>query len=152
MTRKVLIPVDPSNESEKAFDWAFDNVIRENDKVIILHVYPAGIPGYSGLMAATGHVDLEFVTKVEREAQAAAEALAVKYVKRAHKKGYEAEYIVTSGSSKDVICDTVQERNVNLVVMGSRGLGKIKKALLGSVSDFVVRHAECPVIVYRKKH
>jgi nucleotide-binding universal stress UspA family protein len=37
------------------------------------------------------------------------------------------------------------------VVMGSRGLGGIRRALVGSVSDSVVRHAHCPVIVMRKE-
>ena len=37
-----------------------------------------------------------------------------------------------------------------LIVMGSRGLGGIKRALLGSVSDSVVRHAHCPVLVVRE--
>jgi nucleotide-binding universal stress UspA family protein len=36
-----------------------------------------------------------------------------------------------------------------LIVMGSRGLGGIRRALMGSVSDAVVRHAHCPVLVVR---
>jgi nucleotide-binding universal stress UspA family protein len=40
---------------------------------------------------------------------------------------------------------------VGLVVVGSRGLGGIRRALIGSVSDSVVRHAHCPVLVVRKE-
>ena len=36
---------------------------------------------------------------------------------------------------------------VGLIVMGSRGLGGVRRALMGSVSDSVVRHAHCPVLV-----
>jgi nucleotide-binding universal stress UspA family protein len=45
----------------------------------------------------------------------------------------------------------VEQVGADLVVMGSRGLGGIRRALVGSVSDSVVRHAHCPVIVMRKE-
>jgi len=44
-----------------------------------------------------------------------------------------------------------QELGVGLMVVGSRGLGGITRALMGSVSDSVVRHAHCPVLVVRKE-
>jgi nucleotide-binding universal stress UspA family protein len=40
---------------------------------------------------------------------------------------------------------------VGLIVMGSRGLGGVRRALMGSVSDSVVRHAHCPVLVVRQE-
>ncbi len=45
-----------------------------------------------------------------------------------------------------------EETGADLVVMGSRGLGGIRRALMGSVSDSVVRHAHCPVLVVRNEH
>ncbi len=44
-----------------------------------------------------------------------------------------------------------EELGVGLVVVGSRGLGGVRRALMGSVSDSVVRHAHCPVLVVRKE-
>src|SRR5918995_94253 len=43
----------------------------------------------------------------------------------------------------------VEEQGCGLIVMGSRGLGGIRRALMGSVSDTVVRHAHCPVLIVR---
>jgi nucleotide-binding universal stress UspA family protein len=42
-----------------------------------------------------------------------------------------------------------EELQADLIVMGSRGLGRVRRALMGSVSDSVVRHAHCPVLVVR---
>jgi nucleotide-binding universal stress UspA family protein len=42
-----------------------------------------------------------------------------------------------------------EELGADLIVMGSRGLGGVRRALMGSVSDSVVRHAHCPVLVVR---
>lgn len=49
------------------------------------------------------------------------------------------------------IVAVAEEVGAGLIVMGSRGLGGIRRALMGSVSDSVVRHAHCPVLVVRKE-
>jgi nucleotide-binding universal stress UspA family protein len=50
------------------------------------------------------------------------------------------------------IVQVAEEAEADLIVMGSRGLGGIRRALMGSVSDSVVRHAHCPVLVVRNEH
>ncbi len=57
---------------------------------------------------------------------------------------------VSQRHPSDEIVRVAEETGADLVVMGSRGLGGIKRALMGSVSDSVVRHAHCPVLVVRK--
>ena len=49
------------------------------------------------------------------------------------------------------IVELAEDLEVGLVVVGSRGLGGIRRALMGSVSDSVVRHAHCLVLVVRKE-
>ena len=49
------------------------------------------------------------------------------------------------------IVNLAEEIRAGLIVLGSRGLGGIRRALMGSVSDSVVRHAHCPVLVVRKE-
>jgi nucleotide-binding universal stress UspA family protein len=49
------------------------------------------------------------------------------------------------------IVELAEEIGAGLIVMGSRGLGGIRRALMGSVSDSVVRHAHCPVMVVREE-
>jgi nucleotide-binding universal stress UspA family protein len=54
------------------------------------------------------------------------------------------------GKAPTEIVDLAEELGAGVVVLGSRGLGGIRRALMGSVSDSVVRHAHCPVLVVRK--
>src|SRR5215216_5988629 len=53
------------------------------------------------------------------------------------------------GTPDEEIVKLAKELGVGLIVMGSRGQGGVRRALLGSVSDSVVRHAHCPVLVVR---
>ena len=53
------------------------------------------------------------------------------------------------GRADQEIIDLGEEIGAGLIVMGSRGLGGVRRALMGSVSDSVVRHAHCPVLVVR---
>ena len=53
------------------------------------------------------------------------------------------------GDPAEVIIDVVQTHNSNIIVMGSRGLGKLTGLLLGSTSQKVVSHAPCPVLIVR---
>jgi nucleotide-binding universal stress UspA family protein len=54
------------------------------------------------------------------------------------------------GRADEEIVELAEEIGAGLIVMGSRGHGRLKRALLGSVSDAVVRHAHCPVTIVRE--
>jgi nucleotide-binding universal stress UspA family protein len=59
----------------------------------------------------------------------------------------EAELVVLRGDAGLALCGLAEERDAAAMVIGTRGRGGFKRALLGSVSDIVVRNAPCPVIV-----
>ena len=50
----------------------------------------------------------------------------------------------------EAIVNAAKEEKVTLIVMGTRGLGKIRRTLMGSVSDYVLHHAHCPVLICRE--
>jgi nucleotide-binding universal stress UspA family protein len=58
----------------------------------------------------------------------------------------DAELLVVAGSPGPTLCDVATELSASVIVIGTRGRGGIRRAVLGSVSDHVVRHAPCPVV------
>ena len=63
--------------------------------------------------------------------------------------GIEKEAFSETGSPAVVILDFATSNNADLIVMGSRGLGIVKGVLLGSVSQYIVEQARCPVLVVK---
>ena len=64
-------------------------------------------------------------------------------------EGVEKESFSDTGSPAVVGLDFAESNNIDLIVMGSRGLGVVKGVLLGSVSQYVVEQAKCPVLVVK---
>ncbi|OMO98516.1 Universal stress protein A [Corchorus olitorius] len=57
---------------------------------------------------------------------------------------------VMEGDPRNVICDAVDKHHATIVVMGSHGYGVVKRAVLGSVSDYCAHHAHCSVMIVKK--
>jgi nucleotide-binding universal stress UspA family protein len=54
------------------------------------------------------------------------------------------------GDPKDALVGKAEQLSSDLMIMGSRGMSGLKKAFMGSVSDYCVHHASCPVLIVRK--
>jgi nucleotide-binding universal stress UspA family protein len=63
----------------------------------------------------------------------------------------DASGVVVSGSPRQVILEWADEQQADLLVVGSHGYSRITYILIGSVAEFVVHHAQCPVLVIRGK-
>ena len=69
--------------------------------------------------------------------------------------GFQMKYKVVTPSAKrpgEGIVDVAEKEKGDVIVMGTRGLDMVRRTLLGSVSDYVVRHANVPVVVCPKPH
>ncbi|MEM4169115.1 MAG: universal stress protein [Thermoproteota archaeon] len=69
--------------------------------------------------------------------------------KRVKSGGVEVEKLLVEGRPVDQIIRTCREGRFDMIVMGARGLSRVKEIILGSVSEGVVRHASCPVLVVK---
>ncbi|XP_054803292.1 uncharacterized protein LOC129306625 isoform X2 [Prosopis cineraria] len=57
---------------------------------------------------------------------------------------------VVEGDPRNVLCDAVERHHASMLVVGSHGYGTIKRAVLGSVSDYCAHHAHCTVMIVKK--
>jgi len=90
----------------------------------------------------------------QREAAALARAAVEATVEALRNQGSLPEHFepkVVEGSAGPTLCNLAAETDASALIVGSRGRGGLKRALLGSVSDYVVRHAPCPVMVSRTR-
>jgi nucleotide-binding universal stress UspA family protein len=143
---KILLATDGSEDARLAANAALELSKRLDSELHAVYVEPMPERHSAPTRFA---VDLppEVVESVEEEAKTKLEKLIGKMreeggqVRQGHARvGLPAAEIVT----------LAEELGAGLVMVGSRGLGGIKRALMGSVSDSVVRHAHCPVLVVRE--
>ncbi|KAG2621316.1 hypothetical protein PVAP13_3NG248200 [Panicum virgatum] len=62
----------------------------------------------------------------------------------------DAEFEALEGDARNVLCDAVERHHAEMLVVGSHGYGAIKRAVLGSVSDYCAHHAHCTVMIVKK--
>jgi len=136
---KILLATDGSKDAELAATTAADLANSTNSE---LHVVTAA-GGRAYNTGSPGEVE-----DLQQRAQKVVEEQ-VQKIKEAGGKVAETHVRVVSEHRAEAIVDVAEELGIGLIVMGSRGLGGIRRALMGSVSDTVVRHAHCPVMIVR---
>ncbi|KAG8062608.1 hypothetical protein GUJ93_ZPchr0003g17350 [Zizania palustris] len=153
---KVVVAVDASEESLHALAWALDNVIGRRAgggvSLVVVHaqpgadhfVYPVAAHGIAIAYAPAAAIESMRKAQEEISRKVVSRALDICKQREANATG-----AVVEGDAKEAICQAVEDMNADLLVLGSRGLGKIKRAFLGSVSDYLVHHASCPVLVVK---
>ena len=150
---KVVLAIDGSEEASRAAEAAVELCEKTGSELHVVHV------GEDFYLTAVS--DLDMVAQIrfaqdyaESEAnfeQIAREVLDAEVEKVEAAGGTVAQAHLRVGRADAEIVDLAEEIKAGLVVLGSRGLGGVKRALMGSVSYSVVRHAHCPVLVVRRQ-
>ncbi|XP_045216249.2 uncharacterized protein LOC123566333 isoform X3 [Mercenaria mercenaria] len=141
--KKVLIAVDGSKHSIYAFEWYADNIHKTTDDVILGFCSELGThlpPTAAQVSPATLHALIEKHNGKAKEIFSTFDSLATK-----HNVQHKLERLRDPPGSS--IVNYAHEHNVQLIVVGSRGHGTIRRTILGSVSDYVVHHTHVPVII-----
>lgn len=145
--RTVTIGVDGSAHARRALDWLTALPLAPATRVRLVGVaepqhYPSSAPGIlrEALRTAVATVDAERRAALEAAVRDCARTLAGR-----------ATVEVVSGAPADVLVQDAERHASDLVVVGARGAGAITRLLLGSVSESVLRHADCPVLVVRAR-
>jgi nucleotide-binding universal stress UspA family protein len=140
---KILLAIDSSEEAELAARTAI-NLAESTDSEVHL-VYVERLPNFLDEPGTIGYDHLLY-DKHEEEAR---EVLRKLLWQVQVAGGTVAETHLRMGGVAEEVVSLAEELGVGLIVVGSRGRGGIRRALMGSVSDSVVRHAHCPVMIVR---
>ena len=148
--QRILVAVDGSEGSRKASEVGVDLAEKFGAQLYVLHAF-RGYPEYMTMFPTAPSPSGEAIEQYEAYAKKAALEVVGRTVAIAEKRGIKAKAHTTEtiGSAVQVITDYAASEKIDLIVMGTRGLGGFKKMLLGSVSSGVVTHAPCTVLVVR---
>jgi nucleotide-binding universal stress UspA family protein len=136
---KILLGVDGSKEAELAANMAVSLAQKTGSELHVIHVLPLDTHDPSSFEPGVRE-QLEKRTRTRLEELVGTIEAAGGAVEGSH---------LGAGRPDAEIIAQAEELGAGLIVVGSRGLGAIRRALTGSVSDSVVRHAHCPVMVVR---
>lgn len=144
MGQRVLVPVDGSSHSEKAFEYVLDEL--PEPELTLLHVVtPVSSFGYGD----EDYFDVEgYQAETKRQRERGA-AMLDEYRDTATARGIDVSTVLTSGKPARRILETADENDVGHIVMGSRGRSGVGRVLFGSVAETVTRRASVPVTIVR---
>ena len=150
MIKNILVPIDGSEHSNNALKFGLDLAEKYSAKLTLLSVAQP--------VVVTGPM---FITQPMMPPTST--AMYVQAIESAHKKMLEDTYNrakaekpdvkiskrLVNGRPADRIVEIADKENFDLIVIGSRGVGGVKKFFLGSVSDRVADEAHCPVLIVK---
>ena len=141
---RILLATDGSEEAELAALMAVDLVDATHSELHLVHVgvVPIFLQSYPGTLS----YERTLYEQIEEESR---ELLRKESWRVKVAGGTVAGAHLRMGAVALEIVALAEELQADLIVMGCRGLGAVRRALMGSVSDSVVRHAHCPVLVVR---
>eukprot|EP00339_Tiarina_fusa_P027717 CAMPEP_0117041546 /NCGR_PEP_ID=MMETSP0472-20121206/29002_1 /TAXON_ID=693140 ORGANISM="Tiarina fusus, Strain LIS" /NCGR_SAMPLE_ID=MMETSP0472 /ASSEMBLY_ACC=CAM_ASM_000603 /LENGTH=144 /DNA_ID=CAMNT_0004752575 /DNA_START=29 /DNA_END=463 /DNA_ORIENTATION=+ len=136
---KYLVCADGSPPAYKALDMVYQLYNKDNDSVVILTV--AGVEEHFWQDAATKE-------EQKKKAKEAGDKILADFTTKANEMGFtNVEGISEVGCPRDTILHIAETNGVDVVAMGARGLGAVKRLLVGSVSDYVMKNASCNVLI-----
>ncbi|CAM3211673.1 universal stress protein [Vagococcus fessus] len=141
--QRILVGIDGSDQAREAFDKALAVAERNKAKIFVAHIIENRLYGNMGYSLV--NPDL-----IQQETDRSKEVLE-EYKEYAHSKGIdEVETILAFGSPKTLMAeDLPTAHKTDLIMVGQSGLSAVEKLMMGSVSDYIIRHAPCDVLVVR---
>jgi nucleotide-binding universal stress UspA family protein len=131
--KNILLATDFSDASEKAFDYAVAIARRYGSRISLVHVIP---PESVSFIPETRAERLQYEVTRQMESLAS----------RSDLRQIPHETVLRAGSVWSVLSAVIDQQDIDLVVLGTHGRSGLKKLVLGSVAEEVLRKAGCPVI------
>jgi nucleotide-binding universal stress UspA family protein len=141
---KILLAIDDSEFSEAAIQAVIRQGRPEKDEVCALHVVEPLL-----LAAEFRPANLEGLEASEQQLRQRGAELVAQAQQQLQKAGFKAGTAVREGDHRAEIIDHAAEWGADLIVLGSHGRKGLNRMLMGSVAEFVARHAACSVEIVR---
>jgi len=135
--RLILLATDLSPASAGAAVQALDLAHDLGADILVMSAIEPRDPHPDRITKRLDHLRLE------------RELAAQDVVARGRARGVNVRFLIWDGSPGEAIVDVARSEQVDMVVVGSHGRGMVGRFFVGSVSEYVVRHAPCPVLVVR---
>ena len=148
--RKILVAIDRSSQAEAVFEQALELAKTEEASLMLFHCLSSELQGsslyadvYGVRLVNYSHAMQEQLRKDREEAR----ELLAKYCQISTAQGVPTEWDVKVGSAEKAISELANTWDADLVVLGRRGHRGLTEIVLGSVSNYVVHHAPCSVLI-----
>ena len=139
--KKILVPFDGSEYSQKSFEKALEIAKKFESELIVMTVIQSKISDSSGM-------SIDRLEEIQDEQEDIAITMLKKLESQAKEKNVSLTIkVVHNPSSSDGIVLFADANNIDLIVMGSHGRTGFRKLVLGSVANGVVGHAACSVLI-----
>jgi nucleotide-binding universal stress UspA family protein len=140
--KRIVVTTDFSEASKKAFPYSVALARKFEASLLLLYVVPAHLP-----------VELSYIGIVleERRLMEEARERLPRFRQAEFDPHWRVDTLVLNGAPAQEICRTAEAERSDLIVMATHGHTGLKHFLLGSVTENVVRHAPCPVLVVRER-
>ncbi len=155
MFKKILVALDNSAHRQEVLARALSLAETTQAQLMLMHVlsaYEEGSPGipihsYQAYYPVLEDSTWQLYQKRWQEFEAQGIARLREELDRATSRGIEAEFSQGSGEPAPMICDVANSWGADLIIVGSHGRRGLSEILLGSVSNYVMHHANCSVMV-----
>ena len=141
MFTNILVPIDGSDNSYRALDAALLLSEKLGSNITVIHVMEEVPITHIGSEKMLNEL-LEAYKKENQD-------ILLKSTEIANQKGLTIKTFLLQGNPASAILDYNKKEKFDLIIMGSRGLGKFKELILGSVSSKIVHHSTCAVLLIR---
>jgi len=151
MFSKILVGIDGSEYSRNAVNYALDLAIKYDSDLFLLAIVPSKVH-HGDSSGVFGMVSPSYFDEYKKEAEKWFEEITNHINKETiidTSTRVKSEVITTPFSTPASILNYAEERDVDLIVIGTRGRSGLKKMLLGSVASDVVTYSYCPVLVVK---
>jgi len=152
MIKKILVPIDGSEPSNRALDYALDLAEELDAEVVILSVVPpVTLPVFSEEPGITPIITPRDIDRYNSKLRATFENVLSEALARARAKKPDLRVStkLLEGRPADKIVEVAERENFDLIIMGSRGLSGLRELLLGSTTRRVADHCTKPLLIIK---